>query len=175
MKQTNAEGCLFAVLKLFGIQPPQPDAAPPDDSPYECRPSFLTKAEASFYRVLGQAVGNRFEIFAMVRVADILKVRSDTEKRQTYVNQITSKHVDFVLCDPTSLKIVAAIELDDSTHQRKGRQKRDEFLNRAFAAAGLPLIRIKTSQTYNTQSLSDMINSAVQTTNSMDSAPQLDT
>lgn len=48
---------------------------------------------------------------------------------------------------------LVAIELDDKSHERQDRIKRDEFLNDAFQSAGIKLIRFKTSQSYN---LSDM-------------------
>ncbi|MEN7973211.1 MAG: DUF2726 domain-containing protein, partial [Verrucomicrobiota bacterium] len=42
---------------------------------------------------------------------------------------------------PSTLAIVAAIELDDKSHQRKDRIKRDQFLNQVMESAGVPLIR----------------------------------
>jgi hypothetical protein len=40
------------------------------------------------------------------------------------------------------------IELDDKSHQRPDRQARDEFVDRVFAAAGLPIVHILARRTY---------------------------
>ena len=40
--------------------------------PYEKRPRLVTKAELRFYKSLQKAVQDDWEIFAMVRIADIL-------------------------------------------------------------------------------------------------------
>ena len=42
-------------------------------------------------------------------------------ERQAAFNRISSKVLDFVLCDPNNLAIIAAIELDDSSHKRNDR------------------------------------------------------
>jgi hypothetical protein len=62
-------------------------------------------------------------------------------------------HVDFLLCDPTSLQPVAAIELDDKSHQRKSAQERDAVKDAVFATAGLPLERVVVSRGYDTEAL----------------------
>src|SRR5438876_11811862 len=70
--------------------------------PYERRPALLSAGELSFYRVLQQAVGAELYIAAKVRLADLIAVRKGTEHFYTFFNKISSKHVDFVLCDPQS-------------------------------------------------------------------------
>lgn len=62
--------------------------------------------------------------------------------------QINQKHFDFVLCNPGDLTIQAAIELDDRSHQRSDRQKRDKLLDGIAKKVGLPLIRFRAQQEY---------------------------
>lgn len=116
--------------------------------PYEKRRFLLTKAEKSFYLVLRQVVPQDHVLFAKVRLADVLDVRKGTEQRQGHRNAIIAKHFDFVVCDQQWLEPRVAIELDDATHGRADRQNRDSFLDRATAAAGLPLMRIPARATY---------------------------
>ena len=40
------------------------------------------------------------------------------------------------------------VELDDKTHEQPERQERDAFLDAAFEAAGVPLIRFKAQARY---------------------------
>lgn len=113
------------------------------DLPYVKQETLLTDAERSFLGVLEQAIDDRFRIYAQVRLADLLSVKAGTErgKRAAAQNRINGKHADFVLCNPKTLEIVCAVELDDSSHQRANRKERDAFLERACATAGLPLAR----------------------------------
>ena len=120
--------------------------------PYEKRESLLTNSELAFYAVL-RTVAEDWSICAMVRIADLIRVRKETQKRQAWLNRILAKHVDFVLCDPETMEAVLAIELDDKSHDRPERQERDQFVNGAFAAAGLPLLRIPVQDEYNAEQL----------------------
>lgn len=128
----------------------------PDESggasalPYIKQETLLTAAERSFLGVLEQAVGDRFRIYAQVRLADLLSVKPGTDRagRAAAQNRINAKHADFVLCKPGTLEIVCAIELDDASHQRANRQERDVFVEKACAAAGLPLARFPAKAGY---------------------------
>jgi hypothetical protein len=59
---------------------------------------------------------------------------------RTYTNKIDRKHVDYLLCDPQTVRPLLGVELDDGNHQRSDRQKRDSFVDQVFTAAGLPLV-----------------------------------
>jgi very-short-patch-repair endonuclease len=118
--------------------------------PYERRGVLLTPAEINFLRSLQIAVREDWQIFSMVRLADLIKVRPKTRKFQTWQNRIAGKHIDFVLCDNETLEVKLAIELDDGSHRRADRQERDRFVNTALAAAGLPLLRIRVEEKYET-------------------------
>ena len=121
--------------------------------PYEMRSSLLTRSELQFLAVLREAVGDRWNISPMVRMADIIRVREGTNKRQSWQNRILAKHIDFLLCDSGSMEIKLAIELDDRSHRRADRVARDAFVNKAFASAHLPLMRVPVSRDYNSEDL----------------------
>ena len=120
----------------------------PRGLPYRRRTSLMTNAEARFYRSLAQAVDDRLTIFAMVRIADLLIVDSTSATGGGWFNRISSKHVDFVLCDPDSLDAVMAIELDDASHKQSDRTERDAFVDAAFRSAGFPLLRVPAQAKY---------------------------
>ena len=50
-----------------------------------------------------------------------------------------------------------AIELDDSSHQRKDRAERDAFVDQVFKAAELPLLHIKVVQNYDSAEIQSQI------------------
>lgn len=133
------------------------------DFPYQKRPVLLTPAERSFLGVLEQAVAGRYRVQAQVRLADLMTVRAGLApaRRTTAQNRINGKHADFVLCDPATLAILAAIELDDASHQKVARQARDRFLEGACAAAGLPLLRVEARAAYGVGELRARIGQAL--------------
>ena len=61
--------------------------------------------------------------------------------------------MDFVICDPASLWPKLVIELDEPSHVRPERQTRDEQVEAVLIAAGLPVVRVLTSRTYDTREL----------------------
>jgi|688.fasta_scaffold351224_1 very-short-patch-repair endonuclease len=129
--------------------------------PYAVRERIVTKAELRFYRALQKAVANDLEIFAMVRIADILTVPMQAAQRRKWLGKILAKHVDFVLCDPESLAPLLAIELDDASHDRPERKERDEFVDHAFESAGLPLLRIRNGSSYDPAALRQLIDDSL--------------
>lgn len=125
--------------------------------PYVPRERLVTKAELRFFKSLRKAVLDDWEIFAMVRIADILRVEKGVKNRRGWLNKILAKHIDFVLCDANTLEIIMGIELDDSSHQRADRIERDEFVNSAFESAGIPLLRVPVQSKYLSREIRELI------------------
>lgn len=116
--------------------------------PYRTRDEFLSPAEQSFYLVL-RAAPDWAAICTKVGLGDIFYAKSsDPSVYRTATNRIDRKHVDFLLCDPNTLKPLLGIELDDRSHQRADRQERDDFVEHVFAAAQLPLVRLAVRRAY---------------------------
>lgn len=137
-------GLLQAVLSDRGSKHQRSDR-PSSSTP---KPSYtttrlFTPAERAFLAALEEAVGQEYRIFGKVRIADVLTPRAQpfTRAHQVAFNRVSAKHLDFVLCDRTELTPVAAIELDDRSHARRDRIRRDELVDGACADARLPLVR----------------------------------
>lgn len=129
----------------------------PRKLPYFARERLVTKTELRFFRSLRKAVQSEWEIFAMVRIADLLRVEKNAKNKRAWINKILAKHIDFVICDRNSLKPLLCIELDDSSHERPDRVERDKFVNEAFESAELPLIRVPVSDEYSPSELRSVI------------------
>ncbi|HIF31444.1 MAG TPA: DUF2726 domain-containing protein [Planctomycetaceae bacterium] len=121
--------------------------------PYRKRSALVTETELAFFHRLREAVGGDWHVVAMVRLADLIRVKKGTNSFQTWQNKIHAKHIDFVLCDLETLSIELAIELDDSSHQRKDRIERDEFVDAALDSCQLPLLRVPVADGYNPKKL----------------------
>ena len=66
---------------------------------------------------------------------------------------VAMEHLDFVLSDPSTTAINAAIELDDKSHNRKSAKERDAFVSAVLATASIPLLRIPVARQYDVNSL----------------------
>ncbi len=158
-------GCLGALFNLFGGKKQRCDLALPIESsqdepeevfPYRVRDDFLSPAEFSFYRILSSILGTERVIQSKVRLADIFFVSRPNENVK-YFNKITAKHLDFLICDALTLKPLLGIELDDASHQRAERIERDEFVDKVFQAASLPLVHVPNQRSYSTREIETLI------------------
>lgn len=127
--------------------------------PYVKGDALFSNAEKHFLASLEKALKNEHRIFGKVRVADIVNTKqiSNRSKWQVAFNKIAMKHFDFVLCDRNSLDVLAVVELDDSSHQKKERQQRDRFIDELCSAVSLPLIRVKAKKVYDVLELRTII------------------
>lgn len=159
-KNGEPKGCLAVILRLIGIRIGAPMDAPDDSDkssngplPYRTRDDFLSPAELSFYRVLKLVIKDRGIICPKVNLADVLFVSKPNEN-QSYRNKIDRKHVDFLVCRPETMKPLFGVELDDKSHSRSDRVERDQFVERTFEAAKLPLERFPAKAAYDAAEIS---------------------
>lgn len=117
---------------------------------------LLTKNEAAFFHVLAAVIGDRYLISCKVRLADIITC-GDRDWRRGHANRIAQKHVDFVVTDIRSSRIVASIELDDRSHLRPERRSRDRFINDLFWKMRVRLIRVPASWEYDRASVANFL------------------
>lgn len=107
---------------------------------------LLSKNEWRFYKAL-KPIADKYNlhILSKIRLADLIKVRDGLQNKQrlSAFGKIKSKHVDFVLANPTNLAVFCIIELDDSSHEEINRQQRDFFLDKVCETVKLPIIHCK--------------------------------
>lgn len=139
---------LLAILMGFGLMALAGILFRSPFSLYKARGRLLTKTETkSYWRLQPFVRSQGLELMAQVRIADVVSVEggSKSQKNKRWWNafkKISSKHVDFVVVNAREgFKIVCAIEIDDSSHNKKDRILRDKFINNVFHAAGVPLLR----------------------------------
>jgi len=150
------EGCLLSLFGRMRRRPSTTDVGDGRPLPYRTADSLLTPAEISFYHTLQGVLPEGLLLCPQVRMADVLFV-TNMRRNYGYFGRISQKHVDLVVCDAQTLKPVVAIELDDGSHQRSERRSRDAFVDEAFAAAGLPLLRFQVQRAYQPNELLERI------------------
>lgn len=156
---------LLVIGFIFFTKNNQSPIEPKEDNlfPYFKVSALLTPAELSFYHVLKIAVSDQYDIFAKVRLADLVSVTKgmDSVEWAKAFNKIKAKHIDFVLCDKNTSEILCAIELDDQSHSQSKRQQRDDFIVKALESAKTPFVRFDVTRTYQSDTISKDIQLAI--------------
>jgi very-short-patch-repair endonuclease len=158
-----SNGCLS--LLTFGLlgrgkAAPQDSSQRAPDYPYGLRDDFLSAAEISFFHVLRSTLAPDVTIVIKPRLSDILFVRQPHINHGAR-NRIDRKHVDFLLCETATMTPRLVVELDDSSHQRQKTQERDELVDGALKAAGLPILHVRAAKGYAPQELFAQIQQAI--------------
>jgi hypothetical protein len=130
---------LIALITLFGLHGLYRLIWP--KKIYFRRYRLLSPAELRFFHTLQHVAGNQYWVFTKIRVADLVDIRG-LKGRQWWrsFSQISQKHIDFVVTDRQDMEVLAAIELDDRSHQLVHRKQRDHLVNAIFNQAGIPLL-----------------------------------
>jgi hypothetical protein len=121
---------------------------------------FISNAEADFFRVLMGVVGDEGHILAQVSLRQLLWMPGSNQTnpgRAIWHNKIAARSIDFVICDPATLRPRLVIELDEPSHARPERQTRDDEVEAMLRAAGLPYLRVLTSRSYDTRELAETV------------------
>jgi very-short-patch-repair endonuclease len=132
-----------------------------ENPPYRKKDYLLTPAERSFYEVLQRVAGDGMQVFAKVRLVDLVWLPKGTQNRQAHLNRVLSKHVDFVLCNRQTVSPILVVELDDSSHNKDDRQGRDAVVNDILHSVGLPILRVSAKRSYAPNELGELIRNEI--------------
>ena len=105
--------------------------------PFYSKRPLTTPEQVLFFRLVEALPGHI--VLAQVQLSRFLGVKKG-EKFHTWNNRINRKSVDFLVCSKDAT-VVAAIELDDTTHDKPSRVKADADKDRAIKDAGLRIVR----------------------------------
>jgi hypothetical protein len=121
---------------------------------YKLKESLITPAEENFLKVLKEVVGDKYIIENQVQLSRIVKPIDSGKNYTNYTdfNKIKAKSVDFVLFDKY-YKPYLCIELDDRSHLRFDRVKRDLFVDEIMKSVNLRIIHIPVAYSYNIDDL----------------------
>jgi very-short-patch-repair endonuclease len=126
----------FIVLKLK-----LKDGRDDGDWPFYAK-KLLSQPEQILYFRLINALPEHI-VLAQVQLSRFLGVKKGNNI-QAWYNRINRMSADFLVCNKDS-SVIAAIELDDSSHQKSSRQAADIKKNKAIGSAGIPIIRWQTN------------------------------
>ncbi|MBI5936033.1 MAG: DUF2726 domain-containing protein [Chloroflexi bacterium] len=142
-----------------------PDNKPPNsksDSPYRLREHFLSVPEVALYRLLQKMTGEHYVVCPKVALTDIFTIIRPNENVHFY-NKIFRKHVDFLLCDPKTLKPAIAVEMVKPIARNETRAN-DQFMEELFFSEGIPLVHVPLGENYDVNDLVNLFTIAVSKT-----------
>jgi hypothetical protein len=118
-------------------------------SEYNRQTSIMSDAESYFYLLVDNMLPSGYRLFPQTPLSAVFAVRKKSRHYMSRFNKISAKRADYCICRENrtpgfpylKLEIVALIELDDRSHERKDRRKRDKFVNRLCKKCGVPMLR----------------------------------
>lgn len=128
--------CIVVILAYVFITEKEKTLAGRMPDFYRKKP--MTNIEQALYFRLVTALPDHI-VLAQVQVSQIVGIKRG-KNTQAWFNKISRKSVDFLICKKDA-SIVAAIELDDKSHEQPDRVKADADKNTALRAAGITLVR----------------------------------
>ncbi|HSM72564.1 MAG TPA: DUF2726 domain-containing protein [Anaerolineales bacterium] len=143
--------------------------------PYRLREQFMSTPELALFRVLQNMVQNYYVICPKVALNDIFYIVRPNENVH-FFNKIFRKHVDFLLCEPDTLKPAFGIELVKPITKNETRET-DKFMQDLFLSAGLPLVHIPSNDHYDQEDLAELFKFSivkVQTTEPLRASTEAD-
>lgn len=133
----------------------------------------LTPTETMFYHQLVEALPD-YIVLAQVQLSSFLKVdtsRTEWKDYSRWFNPIAQQSVDYLICQK-DFSIIAAVELDDKSHNGVNSIKRDTKKNNNLHAANVPLIRWHAEAMPATETIRQaVLNHTAEPTITMDAQP----
>lgn len=113
---------------------------------------ILTQNEYKFYDQLRVNLEHRFNgavnINLKIRLADLLTL-NEKDNYQSYLNEIQSENIDFVITDKITANVILLIKFDDHYHEKKDRISRDKFVDEICRSVGYKINHTQVSKYYN--------------------------
>lgn len=120
---------------------------------YRRKDFLMTRAEHELFDILVGIVGDQYYVFPQIHLPNILDNKVVGQNWRGAFRHIDEKSVDFVICDRAYIKPLLAIELDDRTHERDDRKKRDGEVERILNEANMPLLRFANNGHFNKEEI----------------------
>ena len=117
---------------------------------------IMTDTELKFYNLL-KIIVNKYNLQIFTQVALNQIVHAESKRGRL---QLGAKSIDFVITDNCG-NIKFCIELDDYSHQRDDRIKRDNLVNEICRNANIKLIRITVEQAFIVERMEKIIKESI--------------
>lgn len=146
MSEGQEQPPLLKALKDAGVRPGETERLMSEGAFWLRRGKLLTDRETHFFHELLRVTdAERWYLCPQVRVADIVRIAPAVRPRSRtwwkLFSLVSKWHCDVVIVDRATFEVVAAVELDDRSHLKPARRRRDILLNEVMRQADIPLLR----------------------------------
>ncbi|MGC3971594.1 MAG: DUF2726 domain-containing protein [Pirellulales bacterium] len=130
--------------------------------PQYVRKPLMSENELDFLRQFRAICPSDIVVCPQVALSALIDVADHVVERRAARNGYAQCFADFVICRAETYDVLGIIELDDRTHTREHRRKRDQRLDAIYGMIGLPVVHVAARKTgrYTTrdaeQALSDL-------------------
>ena len=128
---------------------------------YYAKSYVMTSRENECFKILNEIFSSKWFVVPQVHLSALLDYRVKGQNWNAAFRHINGKSVDFVLIGKESYKVICAIELDDSTHNKPERKERDVEIERIFNQARIPLARISKFESMTKPDLAKVITDVI--------------
>ena len=172
LRSVNQHSPLLMQLHAAGIRTGDAERILSGGEYWQRQKTLLTEREVSFMKGLFRIVDmKRWYLCPQVRVANIVQLNGNIRPRSRQwwqlFRMVSQWHVDVVIVERRSFSIVAAVELDDASHLRPERRRRDILLEEVLRQAGIPLLR-----SHDARKLLQMTGEWLNTTGAVQQSPE---
>ena len=119
---------------------------------------IMTQAEYNFYNKI-KVLENKYNIVPQINLAAVIEKRVPNKKRVFYNDLF--HNIDFAIFNNNYTKLLLLIELNDQTHNRPDRKKRDENVKNICNEAGIKLITFYTNKPNDSEYVISRINNEI--------------
>ena len=104
----------------------------PKNYAYQRKWNLITKSELKFFQLLLKVVDSYYYVIPQVHLSTLFQHKVWGQNWRAALSRIQRKSVDYVICCRQKLVPICAIELDDLSHQKEDRKKRDKVVEDIF-------------------------------------------
>jgi len=128
---------------------------------YYAKSYVMTSRENECFKILNEIFSSKWFVVPQVHLSALLDYRVKGQNWNAAFRHINGKSVDFVLIGKESYRVICAIELDDSTHNKPERKERDVEIERMFEEARIPLARIAKFESMTKPEIAKVVTDAI--------------
>ncbi|MGN0469376.1 MAG: CFI-box-CTERM domain-containing protein [Acutalibacteraceae bacterium] len=124
---------------------------------YELKDSLVTKSELSYFQAIKDNLPEKYILQPQINLSSVIK-RTDS----SYYHNELFRNIDAGIFDKETYKPLVLIEINDDSHNRPDRRKRDIKVKMICEEAGIPLITFWTKYGVNVDYISRTVKTALE-------------
>ncbi len=120
---------------------------------FERQSSLLNSSQRALYQTLSSTVGPHSVVIPRVNLGSLVRYPGDDPQFQEHWKRVLKHWVDFVICSPNSVRPVLAIKLETRNERKLRKLGGFNVLDDTLVSAGIPLLRLRTADNYDSGSV----------------------